>query len=73
MHLHPFQSLAARRIGELVPPTPSEVKEKRAHGKELSEVRTIETLLKTSFLTFRKPRDQNRQQGGKNNGQVKTF
>lgn len=45
--------LAARRIGELVPATPPEVKGKRAHGKELSKFRTTE-IPKQRLSEFRK-------------------
>jgi hypothetical protein len=44
----------ARRIGELVPPTPPEIKGKRAHGKELSEVRTTDFPEKQPLSEFRK-------------------
>jgi len=52
--LSEFRKLAARRIGELCPPIPPQVKGKRAHGKELSEIRTTDFPDKQRFSEFRK-------------------
>ncbi len=52
-HAMEVRLLAARRIGELVPPTPPEVKGKRAHGKELSALRTTD-IPKQRLSEFRK-------------------
>ena len=52
-HAREIKFLAARRIGELIPSTPPEVKGKRAHGKELSEVRTTE-IPRQRLSEFRK-------------------
>ena len=52
-HAREIKFLAARRIGELMPATPPEIKGKRAHGKELPEVRATE-IPKQHLSEFRK-------------------
>jgi len=53
-HAMEVRLLAGRRIGELVPATPARVKGRRAHGKELSEVRTTDLPEKQRLSEFRK-------------------
>ena len=52
-HAREIKFTAARRIGELCPAIPPEIKGKRAHGKELSDVRTTEIIPKQRLSEFR--------------------
>ena len=53
-HAMEIRFLAARRIGELVPATPPEIKGKRAHGKELPELRATDFPNSQRLSEFRK-------------------
>jgi len=53
-HAMEIRLLAAWRIGELVPATSPEIKGKRAHGKELAEIRPTDLPEHQRLSEFRK-------------------